>query len=146
MWMSPLYKQSPYDVLCVVPFPCNFLLGLSLALRSHDQFKASLSPIRGIFSYRKLLKTPLGGHVRIVSPNYFWCLSNVGETRHLILSLQNIYTKMLNTMGNSLLWAPKLIHQKTKTCAHSLDSLPKNYIAHITHQTPHIIITPFLKA
>ena len=39
-----------------------------------------------IFSYRKLFKTYFGERVRILSPNYFLCLSNVDETRHPIIA------------------------------------------------------------
>ena len=35
------YRVAMSGCLCVVPFPCKFFLGLSLALRSHDQIPAS---------------------------------------------------------------------------------------------------------
>ena len=40
-----------------------------------------------IFSYTKLFKTTFGERVRILPPNYFWCPSNVEETRHLVIIL-----------------------------------------------------------
>ena len=37
-------------------------------------------------SYLNLFKTPFGERVRFLSPDYFWYLSNISETRHFFIA------------------------------------------------------------